>query len=218
MQSFISPVSKAILVALFIFAILLILYVILWGGTTDALQIPRRLPQTVGRVKVTHTVVLGSGSVLFGRTRTHGDVAAVGSGAARQAVSVRSESSSLSDVQQIFDASRYSIGEGIQLDCLLKEPMEGKSSGPSCSGLNLVAHPRAKSKVWKYFGFDTDADGCILHWKRIYCRVCMSQIAYSGNTSNLSYHLEKNHPVEFSEYVKSNTDQMRERLPRHSPG
>ncbi|KAG8004694.1 Zinc finger BED domain-containing protein 1 [Nibea albiflora] len=88
--------------------------------------------------------------------------------------------------------------------------MEGKHSGPSCSGLNLVAHPRAKSKVWKYFGFDTDADGCILHWKRIYCRVCMSQIAYSGNTSNLSYHLEKNHPVEFSEFVKSNTDQMRE--------
>lgn len=88
--------------------------------------------------------------------------------------------------------------------------MEAKSSGPSCSGLNLVAHPRAKSKVWKYFGFDTDADGCILHWKRIYCRVCMTQIAYSGNTSNLAYHLEKNHPVEFSELVKSNTDQMRE--------
>lgn len=94
--------------------------------------------------------------------------------------------------------------------CLTKEPMEGKISGPSCSGLNLVAHPRAKSKVWKYFGFDTDANGCILHWKRIYCRVCMGQIAYSGNTSNLSYHLEKNHPVEFSEFVKSNTDQMRE--------
>ncbi|XP_028323506.1 zinc finger BED domain-containing protein 1-like [Gouania willdenowi] len=88
--------------------------------------------------------------------------------------------------------------------------MEGKSSGPSCAGLNLVAHPRAKSKVWKYFGFDTDADGCILHWKRIYCRVCMSQIAYSGNTSNLAYHLEKNHPVEFSEFIKSNTVQMRE--------
>ncbi|KAM9328684.1 polyprenol dehydrogenase isoform 1-T1 [Pholidichthys leucotaenia] len=88
--------------------------------------------------------------------------------------------------------------------------MEGKGSAPSCSGLNLVAHPRAKSKVWKYFGFDTDADGCILHWKRIYCRVCMSQIAYSGNTSNLSYHLEKNHPVEFTEFMKSNTDQMRE--------
>lgn len=88
--------------------------------------------------------------------------------------------------------------------------MEGRSAGASSSGLHLVAHPRAKSKVWKYFGFDTDADGCILHWKRIYCRVCMTQIAYSGNTSNLSYHLEKNHPVEFSEFVRSNTDQMRE--------
>lgn len=88
--------------------------------------------------------------------------------------------------------------------------MEAKSSGPSCSGLNLVSHPRAKSKVWKYFGFDTDADGCILHWKRIYCRVCLSQIAYSGNTTNLLYHLEKNHSVEFGEFAKSNTDQMRE--------
>lgn len=97
---------------------------------------------------------------------------------------------------------RFSISDDI-----LKEPMEGKGSGPSCSGLNLVAHPRAKSKVWKYFGFDTDADGCILHWKRIYCRICMN---HSGNTSNLSYHLEKNHPIEFSEFVKSNTDQMRE--------
>lgn len=74
---------------------------------------------------------------------------------------------------------RFSISAGI-----LKESMEGKSLGPSCSGLNLVTHPRAKSKVWKCFGFDTDADGCILHWKRIYCRICMNQIAYSGNTSN----------------------------------
>lgn len=90
--------------------------------------------------------------------------------------------------------------------------MEVKGSGPSCSGLNLVAHPRAKSKVWKYFGFDSDADGCILHWKRIYCRVCLSPIAYSGNTSNLSYHLEKNHPAEFSDFVRTNADQVRETL------
>ncbi|XP_015217186.1 E3 SUMO-protein ligase ZBED1 isoform X1 [Lepisosteus oculatus] len=88
--------------------------------------------------------------------------------------------------------------------------MEIKCSESSPSDLKLVAHPRAKSKVWKYFGFDTDAEGCILHWKKIYCRICMAQIAYSGNTSNLSYHLEKNHPDEFCEFVKSNTEQMRE--------
>ncbi|MBN3293074.1 ZBED1 protein, partial [Polypterus senegalus] len=87
--------------------------------------------------------------------------------------------------------------------------MENKGEG-SLSDLKLVAHPRAKSKVWKYFGFDTDAEGCILQWKKIYCRICMAQIAYSGNTSNLSYHLEKNHPDEFCEFVKSNTEQMRE--------
>lgn len=88
--------------------------------------------------------------------------------------------------------------------------MDSKGLDASPTDLKLVAHPRAKSKVWKYFGFDTDAEGCILQWKRIYCRICMAQIAYSGNTSNLSYHLEKNHPEEFCEFVKSNTEQMRE--------
>uniref|UniRef100_A0A8C8C3I0 BED-type domain-containing protein n=1 Tax=Oncorhynchus tshawytscha TaxID=74940 RepID=A0A8C8C3I0_ONCTS len=68
----------------------------------------------------------------------------------------------------------------------------------------------AKSKVWSYFGFYTNADGCILHWKRIFCRICMTQKTYSSNTSNLSYHLEKNHPFEFCEFVRSNTEQMRE--------
>ncbi|XP_037680523.1 E3 SUMO-protein ligase ZBED1 [Choloepus didactylus] len=88
--------------------------------------------------------------------------------------------------------------------------MENKGPEGSAADLKLVAHPRAKSKVWKYFGFDTNAEGCILQWKKIYCRICMAQIAYSGNTSNLSYHLEKNHPNEFCEFVKSNTEQMRE--------
>lgn len=88
--------------------------------------------------------------------------------------------------------------------------MESKGADGGPTDLKLVAHPRAKSKVWKYFGFDTNAEGCILQWKKIYCRICMAQIAYSGNTSNLSYHLEKNHPEEFCEFVKSNTEQMRE--------
>ncbi|XP_077002360.1 E3 SUMO-protein ligase ZBED1 isoform X1 [Tamandua tetradactyla] len=88
--------------------------------------------------------------------------------------------------------------------------MENKGPEACAPDLKLVAHPRAKSKVWKYFGFDTNAEGCILQWKKIYCRICMAQIAYSGNTSNLSYHLEKNHPDEFCEFVKSNTEQMRE--------
>ncbi|XP_062910662.1 E3 SUMO-protein ligase ZBED1-like [Mobula hypostoma] len=88
--------------------------------------------------------------------------------------------------------------------------MEHKTPEGSTSDLKLVCHPRAKSKVWKYFGFDTDAEGCILQWKKIYCRVCRAQIAYSGNTSNLAYHLEKNHPNEFHQVVKSNSEQPKE--------
>ncbi|KAM5221854.1 E3 SUMO-protein ligase ZBED1 [Ctenodactylus gundi] len=88
--------------------------------------------------------------------------------------------------------------------------MDPKAPDALPADLKLVAHPRAKSKVWKYFGFDADAEGCIVQWKRIYCRICLAQIAYSGNTSNLSYHLEKNHAEEFCEFVKSNTEHMRE--------
>uniref|UniRef100_A0A8C5LZC1 Polyprenol dehydrogenase n=1 Tax=Leptobrachium leishanense TaxID=445787 RepID=A0A8C5LZC1_9ANUR len=106
--------------------------------------------------------------------------------------------------------SRYSLmSEELTEDFTAGEVMEIKSENLQAD-LKLVAHPRAKSKVWKYFGFDTNAEGCILQWKKIYCRICMAQIAYSGNTSNLSYHLEKNHPDEFCEFVKSNTEHMRE--------
>ncbi|KAM6149275.1 E3 SUMO-protein ligase ZBED1-like [Rhynchocyon petersi] len=95
------------------------------------------------------------------------------------------------------------------MDVNVNVNVKGPEPG-SPADLKLVAHPRAKSRVWKYFGFDTNAEGCILQWKKIYCRICMAQIAYSGNTSNLSYHLEKNHPEEFCEFVKSNTEHMRE--------
>lgn len=91
--------------------------------------------------------------------------------------------------------------------------MEHRNAEGSTSDLKLVCHPRAKSKVWKYFGFDTDAEGCILQWKKIYCRVCHAQIAYSGNTSNLAYHLEKNHPNEFHQVVKSNGEQTKDPFP-----
>lgn len=64
-----------------------------------------------------------------------------------------------------------------------------------------------------------DAEGCILQWKKIYCRICMAQIAYSGNTSNLSYHLEKNPaPTEFCGSVKNSLqEQMRRPSPAPSP-
>jgi hypothetical protein len=58
--------------------------------------------------------------------------------------------------------------------------------------LGTVTHP-CQEQVWKYFVFYTNAEGCILQRKKIYCWIWMTHIAYSGNTSILSYHLKKNH-------------------------
>ncbi|XP_041935683.1 E3 SUMO-protein ligase ZBED1-like [Alosa sapidissima] len=67
----------------------------------------------------------------------------------------------------------------------------------------LVSHPRAKSKVWKYFGFDMEEDEV---GKRAHCRLCLAQIGYSGNTTNLYAHLQRHHADAFLEFEKSTGD------------
>ena len=70
--------------------------------------------------------------------------------------------------------------------------MSDSASEPS----NIVCHPKGKSKVWKYFGFVVDAQGKILNDKKVCCRLCKHELGYSGNTTNLFYHSEKEHPDE----------------------
>ena len=55
----------------------------------------------------------------------------------------------------------------------------------------LVPLPTAKSKVWKYFGFEADSNGQIISKKYVYCKLCKLPVGipFSSNTSNLSYHL-----------------------------
>lgn len=82
----------------------------LGGGTTYALQTPpvhspgRQSDALRRRTVVAEAVRLGR------KADTQRDVAAVGPGAARQAVSVRGQSASLSDVQQIVPAPRSAQG------------------------------------------------------------------------------------------------------------
>ena len=54
----------------------------------------------------------------------------------------------------------------------------------------LVAKLNCKGKVWKHFSFPADAHGEIMDKKKIICRLCKVIIRYSGNTSNLTYHLQ----------------------------
>lgn len=81
--------------------------------------------------------------------------------------------------------------------------MEPKSEELEAGEHQLVSHPRAKSKVWKYFGFDMEEDEV---GKRAHCRLCLAQIGYSGNTTNLYAHLQRHHPDAFLEFEKSSAD------------
>ena len=64
----------------------------------------------------------------------------------------------------------------------------------------LVPHPRGKSTVWTHFGFKAKEDGSIEDWKKVFYHDCGSEIGYSGNTSNLTYHWEKRHPELFTAF------------------
>ena len=79
-------------------------------------------------------------------------------------------------------------------DCVIVPEEPELVNNPS----NIVCHPKGKSKVWKYFGFSADAEGKILDENKVTCRLCQSKLGYSKNTSNLFYHLEKEHPIEYT--------------------
>ena len=61
---------------------------------------------------------------------------------------------------------------------------------------SVVERPKAKSKIWKHFGFPGDANGTIITTKKVVCKLCRDQhrdntIPYSGNTLNLRYHVRE---------------------------
>ena len=75
---------------------------------------------------------------------------------------------------------------------------DSSASASASRSLNIVCHPKGKSKVWKHFGFVANEKGKIANDKKVVCQLCEHQLAYSANTSYLFYHLEKEHPDEFS--------------------
>lgn len=57
----------------------------------------------------------------------------------------------------------------------------------------LVVPKTVRSEVWNYFGFEADESGIILDTYRryVWCRLCDSQLPFSGNTTNLSAHITR---------------------------
>ena len=60
---------------------------------------------------------------------------------------------------------------------------------------------KMKSEIWAYFGFMADSDGVISDKKMIACRLCQTVIAYSGNTWNMTYQLQRAHSSEYEKYL-----------------
>ncbi|KAJ8302381.1 hypothetical protein KUTeg_021368 [Tegillarca granosa] len=58
----------------------------------------------------------------------------------------------------------------------------------------IISFPgKAKSKVWERFGFYKDPMTKNIEKSHAVCKECRAEIKYSGNTSNLQYHIDKYH-------------------------
>ena len=68
---------------------------------------------------------------------------------------------------------------------------------------------KTKSTIWKHFGFPADSTSTITDKKKTICRLCRAVVAYSGNTSNLSSHLQQFHTQEYHVLQQQGTDQPR---------
>ena len=80
----------------------------------------------------------------------------------------------------------------------------------------LVPLPKAKSAVWKYYGFIVNASGKIEDRKKVFCKLCDPPfaLAYSTNTSNLTYHLERKHPEEHRKVLRSQGKDKKDLQPK----
>ena len=56
---------------------------------------------------------------------------------------------------------------------------------------------QTKSTIWKHFGFPADDKGRITDKKKTVCRLCQAVVAYTGNTTNLKFHLQWCHAQEY---------------------
>ena len=66
---------------------------------------------------------------------------------------------------------------------------------------------KTKSTIWKHFGFPAGSTGTITDKKKTICRLCRAVVAYSGNTSNLSSHLQRFHTQEYGVLQQQDKDQ-----------
>ena len=70
------------------------------------------------------------------------------------------------------------------------------------SSVDYLPLEKAKSPVWKYFGFPAREGKFLEPDKKkrqtVHCVLCKQSLSYKGNTTNLIVHLQYNHKVEYA--------------------
>ncbi|KAK2720657.1 E3 SUMO-protein ligase ZBED1-like [Artemia franciscana] len=66
------------------------------------------------------------------------------------------------------------------------------------AGIKIIENSSAKSAVWNHFGWAAHGDSDEPNRRRAVCRLCYSEVLYSGNTTNLQFHLRRHHRYELS--------------------
>ena len=63
----------------------------------------------------------------------------------------------------------------------------------------LLSLNKAKSDVWKHFGFPAKDEKDKRKRVIVSCKLCPKKLHYQGNTTNMMVHLEYNHHAEYLE-------------------
>ena len=81
--------------------------------------------------------------------------------------------------------------------------MQCNASSSSGSTSEFLPLEKAKSHVWKYFGFPAQSGEFIEKDKRlrkeVFCKLCKRSLSYKGNTTNMIVHLQYHHAAAYSE-------------------
>ena len=84
-----------------------------------------------------------------------------------------------------------------------------ESSSSTESLTEYLPLEKAKSPVWRFFGFPARNGKFLESDKKkrqsVYCKLCKQELSYKGNTKNMLVHLQYNHKAEYSDISSKTT-------------
>jgi len=92
----------------------------------------------------------------------------------------------------------------------MEDFVEGKSlqmSSSTSSNIELLPLEGCSSVVWEYFGFPSCKGKFLKLDKKkqtsIHCKICGEVLKYTGNTTNLQYHIQHGHQSEYKNMMET---------------